>query len=60
MESTSMNATTTENRTPDAAVRELHERELEAVTGGIIIIGGSLAMPFQTALWAQVAAFQRY
>ena len=59
-ESARINETTTENRAPNAAAQELDERNLAAVTGGIIIIGGSFAMPFQTGLWAQAAAFQGY
>ena len=51
-----------ENVVPNAAAQELDQRELEAVRGGIIIIGGFEAMKFQTVAdtWVQAAAFQRY
>jgi hypothetical protein len=61
MRSTTMNATTTDNIAPNTAAQEVDERALEAVTGGIIIIGG---MPFRTVMntWAQAeaTAFQGY
>ena len=51
---------TTENITPTAGA-ELDERNLEAVAGGIIIIGGVLAMPFQSVIPpAEAATFLRY
>ena len=56
MKRTTISATTIENVTPTAA-KELDEGNLEAVTGGIIIVGGILAMPFHTVS-AQAAAFQ--
>jgi hypothetical protein len=58
MRSTIMNATTNENITPNA-VAELDERALEAVTGGIIIVGGFDPMRFLTVM-DTAAAFQSY